>query len=121
MKHALTLLLLLCACAADKDTPADDTDTQDDATCPALEAGTWSGNGSCFGMSMSATLTVSADGCGFTFSDWNMAMDVPEGGELDGETFTLTGSGWTDCTGTATATSMEGACDDGCVFEMTRE
>jgi hypothetical protein len=118
MKHALTLLLL-CACAANKDTPADDSDTPDDATCPALEAGTWSGNGSCFGMSMSATL--SADGCGFTFSDWNMAMDVPEGGELDGETFTLTGDGWTDCTGTATATSMEGACDDGCVFEMTRE
>lgn len=89
---------------------ADTSDTQADTTvepaCTALAAGNWNVNGSCIGMMMSGEMTVDATGCSFTLGGWNMAMDVPAGGTVAGDTVTFTGRNWTGCTGTVAATGM---------------
>ncbi len=89
--------------------------------CVALKEGPWSMGGSCFGMAMAGTVSLKPDPCKFTFSDWNMNMSVPEGGEVSDQDITLTGTGWDDCAGTATpqGRGIEGVCGDGCSFEMT--
>src|SRR5687767_7407592 len=104
------LPLLLAACAGDKSgdtggtgdtaTPPGDDDDDTAAACTPLEAGGWSMDGSCFGMLMTATLTVEADGCSFTFSNWNMAMSVPVGGSVSGTDVTLDWADKGGCTGT---------------------
>jgi hypothetical protein len=118
----LWTLMLVVGCGTPTPDPDDDTDlaeTDVAAACVALREGEWEGSGSCFGMSMSADLVLDAEGCSFTFENWNMTMSVPDGGVVDGDTFTLTGTGWGTCEGTATPRSMEGQCEDGCIFEMT--
>nr|MBA2320503.1 hypothetical protein [Deltaproteobacteria bacterium] len=90
-----------------------------DQGCTAITEGDWTADGSCLGMMMSATLTVGTDGCSFEFSNWDMQMDVPDGGTVSGSDVTLTGDGWTDCTGTTDGTSINGTCGDGCAFDMT--
>lgn len=91
--------------------------------CVSPKEGPWSMNGTCFGMAMYATLTVKPDGCKFTFSDWNMAMSVPEGGEVTDTDVALSGPGWDDCTGVINGPgrSIEGVCGDGCGFDMVFE
>lgn len=110
----LVPFLFLAACSGD--TSDEHTDT---SACTELADGTWSASGTCFGMAMSATLT--SNGCSFAFSDWNMAMSVPEGGTVDGTDITFSGTGWDDCVGTTTdGTSIEGSCaGSGCTFEMS--
>lgn len=118
-------LVFLGACSGGGTTDTDATDAagdDDDSSpaCTAVEGGPWSAIGSCFGMTMTATLTVGgADGCRFTFDEWNMMMSVPEGGRVEDSDVTLTGAGWDDCTGTTDGTSIEGSCGDGCTYEMT--
>jgi hypothetical protein len=116
---AALLLTLFPACNKDADTDLDDTAS---GACTALTEGRWDLAGSTFGMSMDAILTLSDDGCAFTFSDWNMSMDVPDGGTAQGDSITLNGSGtreWSNCTGIAEDNaSVVGACDDGATFEM---
>jgi hypothetical protein len=125
MRYLLLGLLLGCGDASDSgggtDGDADtdtDTDTDTETGCTPLTEGPWTADGSCFGMVMSATLTVGTDGCSFTFSDWDMAMSVPEGGTVAGSDIALTGANWDDCTGTTDGTSMQGTCGDGCAFTM---
>jgi hypothetical protein len=119
----LLTLLFAAACHGKDDTaspPAtSSTDSAaDTAACVALTEGRWTGDGGCFGMTMSADLTLDADGCTFTFANWNMSMSVPEGGAVSGDSFAFTGFGWDDCAGTATATSMTGTCGGGCEIAM---
>ncbi|MEQ1506714.1 MAG: hypothetical protein ABMB14_31090 [Myxococcota bacterium] len=113
---------------ADADTDADsdsdaDTDTDADSDCTRLTEGMWSADGPAFGMAMTAMLTVDAVGCQFTLSDWDMAMDAPEGGSVSGDQVTFTGDAyWQSCTGTASSdgVSVAGACaDDGAQFDLT--
>jgi hypothetical protein len=125
---SLSTLLGLAACGGDAtdttggtgDTATPDTDTT--AACEALAEGPWSMSGSCFGMPMSATVTLEADGCTFTFSAWNMQMSVPEGGSVTGTDVTLSGAGWDDCTGTTDGGSISGECDGGsCTYDMSAD
>lgn len=115
MRALLPLILVAAACAGDTDVA--DTDTDDPAGCTTPSEGAWTMNGSCFGMAMGGTLTVEADDCSFTFSDWDMAMSVPSGGTVSGDTVNFTGAGWDDCSGTTDGTSMTGACGDGCTYD----
>ena len=51
-------------------------------------------------------------------------MDVPDGGFIEDDVVTLTGSGnrnWGECEGTATDTEMAGQCSDGATFTMTKD
>jgi hypothetical protein len=89
-------------------------------TCDSLFTGGWTASGEGFGMggsTMTASLEFSQGGCSFTLTDWDMAMDMPSGGTLDGSAVTLTddaGEPWRNCTGTiASETSMSGTCDGG--------
>lgn len=118
------------ACSGDAETTADASpttdgdasDTQpgdDDTDCVAVSEGAWSATGSCFGHEMTTTLTLEGDGCSFIFSEWSMAMSRPDGGTVEGSDVALTGDDWADCTGLADATSIEGTCGDGCVFDMS--
>lgn len=118
MTRTALFLLALAACNGGG-TGSDDTDSTDtDVTCTALPEGGWLVNGTCIGMDMTGTLTLDNTGCGFTFSDWNMMMDMPKGGKVSGDTVTLTGAGWTDCTGAIVDGVVDGTCDDGCAFHM---
>jgi hypothetical protein len=129
LRWSIALLFTLgTACNKEAETDAVDTaetgDTVDTAseTCAALTEGHWDMAGSAFGMSMDADLALSEDGCAFTFSGWNMNMDVPDGGTIQGDTITLSGNGrreWAACSGTAEDSStVVGACSDGATFEM---
>lgn len=86
------------------DTTADVADTTVEPACTALAAGSWNVNGSCIGMLMSGEMTLDASGCSFTLGGWNMAMDVPAGGTVEGDAVTFTGRNWAGCTGTVAAT-----------------
>ena len=80
---------------------------------------TWEGSGSCFDMTM--TNTAAVDGCQITFTDWSMSgEDLPSGAVVSGSSATLTGSSWSDCTGTLADDGMtiEGTCPDGCDFVL---
>jgi hypothetical protein len=118
----------LVGCAAeDPNEPTDgntiDTEDTDDAftgPCVPLIEGPWMANGTCFGHDMFATLTTTGDdGCTFEFSDWSMAMSVPEGGEVAGEDVALTGPDWDGCSGTTDGDSITGGCNTGCGLEMS--
>ena len=116
--------ILGVACNSDDHSHTDDSGTPGNGDCVVLEDSHWTMNGSVFGMSMDADLTVSADGCSFSFSNWNMNMDVPDGGFIEDDVVTLTGSGnrnWGECEGTATDTEMAGQCSDGATFTMTKD
>lgn len=92
-----------------------------DGACAALAAGTWVTSGTCFDHEMEAEVSVSSDGCSFTFSNWSMDMDMPVGGTVDGSDFTLSGAGWEGCSGTVAedGTSLTGSCpDEACAFSM---
>jgi hypothetical protein len=102
-----SLLLLLVACAGDEPS----------GECTAPAEGPWTMNGSCFGMAMAATLTVEADGCSFTFSDWDMAMSSPTGGTVSGDEVTLDWPELDGCAGTTDGATMEGSCGDGCTWD----
>ena len=121
MSRAILALLFTAACntgtSDGDDTDATDTDVAD-VTCTALPEGGWLVNGACIGMDMTGTLTLDQSGCGFEFSAWSMMMDMPKGGKVDGDTVTLTGAGWTDCTGTIVDGVVDGTCSDGCAFHM---
>lgn len=120
MRFLVPLLLCLGACGTPTSS-TDDTDVADtDATvtCSTLTEGGWTMTGTCFGMTMSATLTLDGTGCAFTFSDWNMNMDVPKGGKVNGDIVTFTGAGWKDCSGTLAGDVVTGGCTNGCAYEM---
>lgn len=90
-----------------------------DGDCTALADGTWSLGGAALGMAMTATVTMDPAACTFTFSEWSMAMVVPDGGVVDGDTVTLTGEGFDDCVGTIGEDGgVEGTCGDGDAFTM---
>jgi hypothetical protein len=127
----LVLTVCLTGCSGDSDTggdgmsddpttPGDDDDTTAEA-CVVLREGAWAASGTCFGHEMTATLTLTEDGCAFTFSDWNMAMSTPTGGSVDDADVSLTGTDWNECQGTTTGTSMTGLCSDGCEFALAAE
>jgi len=88
------------------DTTADVADTTVEPACTALAAGSWNVNGSCIGMLMTGDMTLDASGCSFTLGGWNMAMDIPAGGTVEGDTVTFTGLSWTGCTGTVASTGL---------------
>ncbi|MCC7109109.1 MAG: hypothetical protein IT382_07470 [Deltaproteobacteria bacterium] len=93
-----------------------------DDECVEAMAGTWEGSGDCFAMAM--TNTAAVDGCAITFSDWSMSgEDLPTGASIDGSAVTLSGTGWTDCTGTIadSGMSIEGTCPDGCAFTLAMQ
>lgn len=89
--------------------------------CVEAMPGTWEGDGSCFDMAMTATAAV--DGCAITFADWSMAGDLPTGAAVSGSAATLTGTGWSDCTGVLAddGMSIDGTCPDGCDFTLTMQ
>ena len=105
--------LFIVACG-----PATSGEGEGEGDCTEMMPGPWSAGGSAFGMDMNTTTTVS--GCTATFSDWDMAMSVPEGATISGSDVTFTGAGWDDCTGTLSDDGMEitGECSDGSVLEM---
>ena len=113
---AVLFLTLSSSCNKDAE-----TDTGN-GVCTELAEGRWFMAGSVYGMSMDAILTLNDAGCSFTFSDWNMSMDVPDGGTIQGDAVTLDGNGtreWGDCEGIADDNStIVGACSDGATFEM---
>lgn len=93
-----------------------------DGECVEAMAGTWEGSGDCFDMAM--TNTAAVDGCALTFSDWSMSgEELPTGASIDGSAVTLTGTGWSDCTGTIddSGMSIEGTCPDGCAFTLAMQ
>jgi hypothetical protein len=102
---------------ADTDSDSDtdtDTDTDTDAQCVALTEGHWDLGGGAFGMAMDADVAMDVKGCTFAFTNWNMAMSVPDGGTIDGSDVALQGSGyWGTCTGTVKSpTQAAGTCSD---------
>jgi hypothetical protein len=122
------LLGLTSACSGDTTEGSDDMDTEmdddgshdtDTGACTALAEGSWSAGGTCFGHEMSATLALEPDGCGFTLTDWSMAMSTPSGGTVTSSDVVLDGQDWDDCTGTTDGQSISGACGDGCTFDLT--
>lgn len=87
--------------------------------CVEAMPGTWEGSGTCFSMAM--TNTAAVDGCAITFTDWSMSgEEVPSGAAVSGSAATLTGTGWSDCTGVLAddGMSIEGTCPDGCDFTL---
>ncbi len=87
--------------------------------CVEAMPGTWEGSGSCFDMPM--TNTAAVDGCEITFSDWSMTgEELPSGAVVSGSAATLTGTGWSECTGVLadSGMSIEGTCPDGCDFTI---
>lgn len=115
--------LSACTGTAETDTDTDanaDSDTDLPPACDtSLATGTYQADGTCFGMAMSVDLTLGTDVCTFTLGNWNMIMGpMPTGATLSGTDVALTGSGWTDCTGTVAAGSITGTCTDGCGFEF---
>lgn len=86
------------------DTAEGSADTTVEPACTALTAGSWNVNGSCIGMLMTGDMTLDASGCSFTLGGWNMAMDIPAGGTVEGDTVTFTGRNWAGCTGAVAAT-----------------
>lgn len=91
----------------------------DGADCVDMMAGTWEGSGTCFDMPM--TNTAAVDGCEISFADWSMEGEsLPTGAVVAGSAATLTGDGWSDCTGTLADSGMliEGTCPDGCDFKL---
>ncbi len=126
MRAAIGALFFAVACGGSPDgttdatTPTDtDSTTEPPVACTALVEGRWaSSSENCFGMGMDADLTLDAEGCEFTFSNWNMSMDAPEGGVVTGSDVTLTGAGWNDCVGTTDGTTLDAVCGSGCNFHM---
>ena len=104
---------------ADADT---DTDSDTDVGCTKMVEGVWSMSGTCYGMDMSATLTLDAkDSCTFAFSKRSMAMESPGGGSVSGTTLRLRGlDDWDTCEGKTDGKSGAGTCPGRayCVFEM---
>ena len=128
MWRAVVACGCLSACVASEEptdptdplTDEDDDDTDEPPTtgCVEVTQGPWSMNGSCFMHEMFATITTTGDGCAFEFSDWSMAMSVPEGGIVSGEDVALTGPYWDYCYGTTDGDSIDGGCTTGCTFGM---
>lgn len=103
-------------------------DTEVGPLCTSIAAGAWNVNGTCIGMLMTGDLTVDASGCGFTLGGWNMNMDVPAGGTIDGETVSFTGRNWLTCTGTVAANGrrVDASCpaagnSPACTFAMVAQ
>lgn len=113
----LLALLFVVACGPAPSGPGEG-EGEGEGNCTEMMPGPWSAGGSAFGMDM--TTTTAVDGCTATFSDWNMAMSVPEGATISGSDVTFTGAGWDDCTGTLSDDGMEitGECSDGSALEM---
>ena len=129
----MLLVLALAGCdggpdsteGRDPETDADtdtDSDTDTDVGCTKMVEGVWSMGGSCYGMEMSALLTLDPkDSCTFAFSEWSMAMESPGGGRVSGTTLHLSGlDGWDTCAGKTDGKVATGSCPDRaqCVFEM---
>lgn len=89
-----------------------------EADCTEAMAGRWMATGTCYGAEHQADVAV--DGCTLTFSNWNMAMSVPDGATVSGDDVTFTGTDWDDCTGTLAedGMSISGSCSDGCTLTM---
>lgn len=128
------LALTLAACAGkttdttetDTDTgDTEDTDVEDTGPpCVTLVDGDWYGAGAAFGMKMGVTVTMNADDCSFTLTDWSMDMGpIADAGTIDADEVTLSGPDpyWSSCVGTADADgeSVDGVCsDDGAAFNL---
>lgn len=127
MRGGWVLGLVLVGCSGDdsvNDTDAADTDVADtddtnEPACVAVADGTYVATGSCFAMTMTVDLAFDAGACAFSLDNWSMNHgDAPDGGSLDGDAVTLTGTGFDGCAGTWAADAMTGTCDDGCVWEL---
>ncbi len=123
MRLAAILCLVATGCSPAADTSTDTVETDTTPTCQALTEGVWVADGAAFGMAMGVTLTLDASTCAFTLTNWSMIMGtLPDGGTIDGDTVTLTGSDpyWTTCSGEAVGgTAIDGVCsDDGAAFTL---
>jgi hypothetical protein len=89
-------------------------------SCITVREGIWQASDeTCFGTEIGALVTRQDGTCNFAFHDWTIMLYPPTGGSLDGNMLTLTGAGqWGTCTGTATESTMDAVCDDGCIFHM---
>ncbi len=125
--------VLLAACSTgSKTTDSSLTDTSSDGTtagtggsCTALQDGSWSTNGACFSMMMTTTLAFDATTCDFTLTGWSMDMGNPNptGGTVSGDTVTLQGTSWSDCTGTISkgGKAIDGTCaSSSCAWGLTQ-
>jgi hypothetical protein len=93
-------------------------------TCTSLEDGGWTFDGAAIGMTMGGTVEMDVTNCLFAISEWSMEMsDLPSGGEVEGDTVTLSGDApyWASCTGKVNTdgTEVSGNCDDGAAFTMS--
>ena len=90
--------------------------------CDSVNAGNdWAWRGSCPGMLTPCTVQVT--GCQLAIGyPGGMTMGMPTGGLVAGSDVSFNGAnGVTGCAGTVTdPDSMEGTCDGGCSFTLTR-
>ncbi len=118
---------VMAGCAGETGDSGDsdgDTDVVDTSTaCTELTSGRWEGSGAAFGMAMGVDLTMDAESCSFTLTNWSMDMGpIADAGAVDGDEVTLSGPDdyWATCVGTAeSVTLVSGVCsDDGAAFEL---
>ncbi len=106
------------------DSGSDTGDTNDTATCEAVSSGTdWAWNGDCPRMRTPCDIVVTE--CSFEIdyeADGGMDMDMPHSATVVGSTVTFgDDNSVTGCTGTVlNADSIEGTCDSGCEFTLSR-
>lgn len=87
--------------------------------CEGPAPGPWTASGSCFGVARTMTTSVDEELCTVSFHDWATATgDEPTGGSITGDTVALEGGAFAGCVGDLGSTSIIGACDDGCAFEL---
>lgn len=125
MRHLTMFFALTVAACKGEDTDASDTDTDTVETdteppCSVPESGTYDASGSCFGMGMGVDLTMDAEACTFTLSDWSMNhAGLAEGGTVTGTDVTLVGGDFEGCEGTIDGDTLTGTCSDGCAWELS--
>ena len=121
----LALLLTLAACSGGK--PADSghdsagTGTTTDApSCVIVNDGLWAASGSCFTEPTTATMTFDANACTFALTAWTPATNAPTGAAVVRSAVSLTGDGWTDCTGDINGhhDGIDGTCPVGCTWAL---
>lgn len=128
----LPLLLAFLACAS----TSDDTGEGDcldngtpEAECVSLFTGGGFGfTGTC--VTADSALTIDQEGCALTFSyDEPQDGSFPAGATVVGDQVTVddssalagcTGQVYAECTDTYRMTYIEGTCDDGCTFRLSR-
>ena len=131
-----TLILAACGDTSSDDSGAAGTTSGGDGTggdstgdgngdggsteaCVAMESGTYSAKGPCFGMQMAVDVSFDTAACSFVLDNWDMNMSgMPEGGTVAGDQVTLSGGDFDDCTGTWEDGDISGTCPDGCAWVL---